>query len=163
MGDYDFGLIGLAVMGQNLVLNIERNGFKVAVYNRTTATKDELTELKKIETSRSPLEVARAKSDDKTENASIFSEVVGPGFDLGSSIHPWRVARSKMPRNLLTQVATPRWVFPWASCLRRLFPKRHRLYWRGQPNMPRIGSFVACISGAIFKPDRRLEPLSRLS
>ena len=41
MGDYDFGLIGLAVMGQNLVLNVERNGFKVAVFNRTTATKDE--------------------------------------------------------------------------------------------------------------------------
>ncbi|HVO42446.1 MAG TPA: NADP-dependent phosphogluconate dehydrogenase [Aggregatilineales bacterium] len=40
MGDYDIGLVGLAVMGQNLVLNMERNGFKVAVYNRTTATKD---------------------------------------------------------------------------------------------------------------------------
>lgn len=32
----DIGLIGLAVMGQNLVLNIERNGYTVAVYNRTT-------------------------------------------------------------------------------------------------------------------------------
>ena len=32
------GLIGLAVMGQNLVLNMERNGYRVAVYNRTTAT-----------------------------------------------------------------------------------------------------------------------------
>ncbi len=31
----DIGLIGLAVMGQNLVLNMERNGFPVAVYNRT--------------------------------------------------------------------------------------------------------------------------------
>ncbi len=31
------GLIGLAVMGQNLVLNMERNGYKVAVYNRTTS------------------------------------------------------------------------------------------------------------------------------
>ncbi len=31
----DFGLIGLAVMGQNLVLNIESRGFKVSVYNRT--------------------------------------------------------------------------------------------------------------------------------
>ena len=31
----DFGLVGLAVMGQNLVLNVERNGFSVAVYNRT--------------------------------------------------------------------------------------------------------------------------------
>lgn len=37
---YDIGLIGLAVMGQNLVLNMERNGFKVAVYNRTKATTD---------------------------------------------------------------------------------------------------------------------------
>jgi len=32
---YDIGLIGLAVMGQNLALNMERNGFKVVVYNRT--------------------------------------------------------------------------------------------------------------------------------
>jgi 6-phosphogluconate dehydrogenase len=35
---YDIGLIGLAVMGQNLVLNLERNGFRVKVYNRTKAT-----------------------------------------------------------------------------------------------------------------------------
>ncbi|HID61843.1 MAG TPA: NADP-dependent phosphogluconate dehydrogenase, partial [Anaerolineae bacterium] len=35
MTNYDFGLIGMAVMGQNLALNIERNGFSVAVYNRT--------------------------------------------------------------------------------------------------------------------------------
>ena len=32
----DIGLIGLAVMGQNLVLNMADHGFKVAVYNRTT-------------------------------------------------------------------------------------------------------------------------------
>jgi len=31
----DIGLIGLAVMGQNLVLNINDNGYSVAVYNRT--------------------------------------------------------------------------------------------------------------------------------
>src|SRR5579859_1223855 len=41
MADYDFGLIGLAVMGQNLVLNVERHGFKVAAFNRTTATTEE--------------------------------------------------------------------------------------------------------------------------
>jgi 6-phosphogluconate dehydrogenase len=35
MDGYDFGLIGLAVMGQNLALNVEHNGFSVAVYNRT--------------------------------------------------------------------------------------------------------------------------------
>jgi outer membrane receptor for Fe3+-dicitrate len=33
----DIGLIGLAVMGQNLVLNIESRGFRVAVYNRTAS------------------------------------------------------------------------------------------------------------------------------
>ncbi|MEX0761058.1 MAG: NADP-dependent phosphogluconate dehydrogenase [Dehalococcoidia bacterium] len=37
MSQADIGLIGLAVMGQNLVLNMERNGATVAVYNRTTA------------------------------------------------------------------------------------------------------------------------------
>jgi 6-phosphogluconate dehydrogenase len=31
------GLMGLAVMGQNLALNIERNGFPIAVFNRTGA------------------------------------------------------------------------------------------------------------------------------
>jgi 6-phosphogluconate dehydrogenase len=31
----DIGLIGLAVMGENLVLNMERNGYTVAVYNRS--------------------------------------------------------------------------------------------------------------------------------
>jgi len=38
----DFGLIGLAVMGENLALNVESRGFKVAVYNRTTEKVDEL-------------------------------------------------------------------------------------------------------------------------
>ncbi len=40
MSKSDFGLIGLAVMGQNLVLNIESRGFKASVYNRTTTTTD---------------------------------------------------------------------------------------------------------------------------
>jgi 6-phosphogluconate dehydrogenase len=38
----DIGLIGLAVMGENLVLNMESRGYTVAVYNRTTAKVDEL-------------------------------------------------------------------------------------------------------------------------
>ena len=33
-----FGLIGLGVMGQNFVQNVERNGFSVAVYNRSSET-----------------------------------------------------------------------------------------------------------------------------
>ncbi len=40
----DIGLIGLAVMGENLVLNMERNGFKVAVYNRTVEKVDKFLE-----------------------------------------------------------------------------------------------------------------------
>src|SRR5262252_564655 len=32
----DVGLIGLAVMGENLALNIADHGYRVAVYNRTT-------------------------------------------------------------------------------------------------------------------------------
>jgi 6-phosphogluconate dehydrogenase len=36
-----FGVIGLAVMGENLALNVERNGFPVSVYNRTRSKTDE--------------------------------------------------------------------------------------------------------------------------
>lgn len=36
MKKMDIGLVGLAVMGENLVLNMESKGFSVAVYNRTT-------------------------------------------------------------------------------------------------------------------------------
>lgn len=41
-GDCDFGLIGLAVMGENLALNVESRGYKVAVFNRTTDKVDQL-------------------------------------------------------------------------------------------------------------------------
>ncbi|WFD31167.1 hypothetical protein MSPP1_002201 [Malassezia sp. CBS 17886] len=40
----DVGLIGLAVMGQNLVLNMNDKGFVVAVYNRTTSKVDHFLE-----------------------------------------------------------------------------------------------------------------------
>src|SRR5262249_12276113 len=36
----DIGLIGLAVMGQNLALNIADHGFQISVYNRTTEKTD---------------------------------------------------------------------------------------------------------------------------
>jgi 6-phosphogluconate dehydrogenase len=38
---HDIGLIGLAVMGQNLVLNMANHGFSVGVFNRTTSKVDE--------------------------------------------------------------------------------------------------------------------------
>ena len=44
MSQSDIGLIGLAVMGENLVLNMESKGFHVSVYNRTTAVTEKFAE-----------------------------------------------------------------------------------------------------------------------
>jgi 6-phosphogluconate dehydrogenase len=41
MKESDIGLVGLAVMGQNLALNVADHGFKISVYNRTTSVTDE--------------------------------------------------------------------------------------------------------------------------
>ncbi len=41
MAKCDIGLIGLAVMGENLVLNMESKGFSVAVFNRTVSKVDD--------------------------------------------------------------------------------------------------------------------------
>lgn len=43
------GLAGLAVMGQNLALNIADKGFPISVYNRTTSKVDETVERAKQE------------------------------------------------------------------------------------------------------------------
>ncbi|MFV1968425.1 MAG: decarboxylating NADP(+)-dependent phosphogluconate dehydrogenase [Pirellulaceae bacterium] len=40
----DFGLIGLAVMGENLALNVESRGYRVAVFNRTVEKVDTFME-----------------------------------------------------------------------------------------------------------------------
>ncbi len=40
----DIGIIGLAVMGENLAMNMESKGFTVAVYNRTTSKVDSFVE-----------------------------------------------------------------------------------------------------------------------
>ncbi len=39
----DFGLIGLAVMGENLALNVASRGVSIAVYNRTASVTDAFT------------------------------------------------------------------------------------------------------------------------
>ncbi len=41
MAEADIGLIGLAVMGQNLAMNMNDHGFRVAVFNRTTEKVDD--------------------------------------------------------------------------------------------------------------------------
>lgn len=44
IGVQDIGLIGLAVMGQNIVLNMNDHGFRVSVYNRTASKVDDFIE-----------------------------------------------------------------------------------------------------------------------
>jgi len=44
MAKADFGLIGLAVMGENLILNLESKGFTVACFNRTVSKVDKFME-----------------------------------------------------------------------------------------------------------------------
>ena len=44
LGSCDFGLIGLAVMGENLALNVESRGYRIAVFNRTTEKVDRLVQ-----------------------------------------------------------------------------------------------------------------------
>jgi 6-phosphogluconate dehydrogenase len=46
MAEQSFGIMGLAVMGQNLALNVESKGFPTAVYNRTGARTKEFIEAK---------------------------------------------------------------------------------------------------------------------
>ncbi|MBM3201905.1 MAG: decarboxylating NADP(+)-dependent phosphogluconate dehydrogenase, partial [Chlamydiae bacterium] len=41
MADCDIGVMGLAVMGQNLIMNMNDRGFKVCAFNRTTSKVDE--------------------------------------------------------------------------------------------------------------------------
>ena len=40
----DIGVVGLAVMGENLILNMESKGFTVACYNRTVSKVDKFVE-----------------------------------------------------------------------------------------------------------------------
>src|SRR5256885_15001231 len=60
----DIGLIGLAVMCENLVLNMESKGFSVAVFNRTTAVTDKFAagrgKNKNIQPTRTMEELVRA-------------------------------------------------------------------------------------------------------
>lgn len=62
-GQADIGLIGLAVMGQNLVLNMSDHGYTVAVYNRTTKVMEEF--------------VAGPAADANVIGSSTLEELVG--------------------------------------------------------------------------------------
>src|SRR5690606_18172838 len=86
----DIGLIGLAVMGQNLVLNMANHGFSVGVYNRTTETMEEFVGGLKNE----PLEKVWAGSSDRIQGYGTVEE---------------RSARLKRPRpvRLMVKAGAP--------------------------------------------------------
>ena len=69
MNKADIGLIGLAVMGQNLVLNMNDHGFKVAVFNRTLSKVDDFLK-GKVSVSKlgtSEIEFKKGKLPDSTQ------------------------------------------------------------------------------------------------
>jgi len=60
---YDLGLMGLAVMGQNLVLNMVDHGYDIAVYNRTTAKVDEFMAMPEVQSKGDKLVGCRSLQD----------------------------------------------------------------------------------------------------
>ncbi|MFN0198862.1 MAG: decarboxylating NADP(+)-dependent phosphogluconate dehydrogenase [Planctomycetaceae bacterium] len=73
MSKHDIGLIGLAVMGQNLVLNMANHGFSVGVYNRTTSTTDEFVGGLKTE----PADKVHAGTTDRIGGYHSLEDFVG--------------------------------------------------------------------------------------
>src|SRR5687768_5914410 len=69
---HDIGLIGLAVMGQNLVLNMANHGFSVGVYNRTTSVTDEFVGGLKSE----PADKVHAGTTDRVKGYHTLEEFV---------------------------------------------------------------------------------------
>ena len=102
----DIGLIGLAVMGQNLVLNLNDHGYKVAVFNRTVSKVDEFIKgpakvtavmgahslgdfLKKLKRPRKVMMMVKAGSavDDLIEECLPFLEEGDILIDGGNSLY----------------------------------------------------------------------------
>ena len=78
----DIGLIGLAVMGENLVLNMESHGYTVAVFNRTTSKVDEFIngrgQGKKLVGTHSPADLVKAL---KRPRKIMIMVKAGPAVD----------------------------------------------------------------------------------
>lgn len=68
----DIGLVGLAVMGQNLALNIADHGYTIAVYNRDTKKMTNFIEECK-------------KNEPSHENVIGYADL--PSFVLALNVH----------------------------------------------------------------------------
>ena len=86
----DIGLIGLAVMGQNLALNINDHGFRLAVFNRSTNKVDDFingpasgTQIIGTHYLEQPLVGIRARPLGPIEPARPRPLLLRPGLDRG--------------------------------------------------------------------------------
>src|SRR5438445_11461528 len=86
----DIGMIGLGVMGENLVLNMESKGFSVAVFNRTTEVTDKVAARrakgKNIRPTRIMEEFVGALT--RPRKAMIMVKAGGPGDAVISQLAP---------------------------------------------------------------------------
>lgn len=113
MGKQQIGVIGLAVMGKNLALNIESRGYSVSVYNRSRPSIDQLVEEAKgknivgtytleefvnsLETPRKIIIMIRAGQpvDDVIESLKQYIEKGDLLIDCGNSFYMDTIRRSK--------------------------------------------------------------------
>jgi len=84
-------LAGLALIGAAPAPKptlLEQAGFDPALLlppppaDDSVAGKEELAELHRIDQTRNAADIAQARTDDAVKNATIFTDAVGPGFDL---------------------------------------------------------------------------------
>lgn len=75
------GLVGLAVMGKNLALNIESRGFSVSVYNRTTQKTDDFLEESKGKNVIGTYSIEEFVNSLETPRKIVIMVQAGPGTD----------------------------------------------------------------------------------
>jgi len=72
----DIGLIGLAVMGQNLVLNMADHGYQVSVYNRTTSKMEDFVKYCQAEEPSAERVVGHAELKDFVESIATPRKII---------------------------------------------------------------------------------------
>lgn len=82
MSKHDIGLVGLAVMGQNLVLNMANHGYSVGVFNRTTSVTDDFVASKTDEQKITGYHTLKELVDDLAAPRKVMLMVkAGPAVD----------------------------------------------------------------------------------
>ena len=109
----DIGLIGLAVMGQNLVLNMSDHGYKVAVYNRTRSRADDWAATYEGRVAASPRAAAEGASvvlvcsgnDDDVRAVLDGPDGALAGLEAGALLVDHTTASAGLARELAAQCA----------------------------------------------------------